>query len=89
MFESFNQWFEHFKILFTTTHPNPADSDDTNDIFVQARWEDYFRSSLRVYEKEHLFPSLLINYEDGLEEEDRDPNWLQKCLNMVLSSLLS
>ena len=34
MFESFDQCFEHFKVLVTTTYPDPANSDDTNDIFV-------------------------------------------------------
>ena len=51
MFESFDQWFEHFKILVTTTAPNLSNSDDTNDIFVQATWEEHFGSSLRMYEK--------------------------------------
>ena len=36
MFESFDQWFKHFKILVITTTPDPANSDDTDDIFVQA-----------------------------------------------------
>ena len=78
MFESFDQWFEHFKILVTTIASDPANSDDTDDIFVQARWEDYFGSNLRVYEKQHSFPSLLINYEDGSDDTDRDPSWLSQ-----------
>ena len=36
MFESFDQWFKHFKILVITTTLDPANSDDTYDIFVQA-----------------------------------------------------
>ena len=78
MFESFDQWFEHFKILVTTMAPNPANSDDTDDIFVQATWEDYFGSSLRVYEKKHMFLSLLINYKDRSDDTDRDPSWLSQ-----------
>ena len=78
MFESFDQWFEHFKILVTTTTPDPANSDDIDDNFIQATWEDYFGSSLRVYEKKHSFLGLLINYEDGSDDMDRDPNWLSQ-----------
>ena len=78
MFESSDQWFKHFKILVITTTPNPTNSDDTDDIFVQATWEGYFGSSLRVYEKKHLFPDLLIDYEDGSDDIDRDPSWLSQ-----------
>ena len=78
MFESFDQWFKHFKILVITTTPDPANSDDTDDIFVQATWEGYFGSSLRVYEKKHLFPDLLIDYEDGSDDTNRDPSWLSQ-----------
>ena len=53
--------------------------------------EEHFMSTLRVYEKKHPFPCLLINYDDGSyivndsdEDVDRDPYWLLKCLNMVL-----
>ena len=45
---------------------------------MQARWEEYFGSSLRVYEMKQPFPRLLINYEDGLDEVDRDPSWLSR-----------
>ena len=51
--ESRNQWYEHFKILVTTTFPNPDDSDDMDNILAQAEWEDYFGSSTRVYENKH------------------------------------
>ena len=78
MFESFDQWFKHFKILVITTTPNLANSDDTDDIFIQAIWEGYFGSSLSVYEKKHPFPDLLIDYEDGLDDTDRDPSWLSQ-----------
>ena len=50
MDESMNLWYEHFKILVTTTFPNPDDSDDMDNILAQAEWEDYFGSSTRVYE---------------------------------------
>ena len=87
MFESFNQWFEHFKILVTTTAPDPTNSDDTVDIFVQATWEDYFRSSLKVYEKKH-FPGLLINYEDGSDDKDKDPSWLSQMFEYGFVKLI-
>ena len=64
--------------MVTTTALDPTNSDDTDDIFVQARWEDYFGSSLRVYEKQHPFPGLLIHYEDGSNDTDRDPSWLSQ-----------
>ena len=64
--------------MVITTRPDPANSDDTDDIFVQATWEGYFGSSLRVYEKKHLFPDLLIDYEDGSDDIDRDPSWLSQ-----------
>ena len=73
MNESRNLWYEHFKILVTTTIPNPDDSDDMDNILVQAEWEDYFGSSSRVYENRHPFPGLLVNYEDGTDEDERDP----------------
>jgi len=74
--------------LVTTTYPNPANSDDTDDIFVQARWEEYFGSSLRVYEKKNLFPELIVNYEDGSNEEDRDPNWLSQMFEYGFIKLI-
>ena len=74
----FDFWFEHFMILITTTVPNPANSDDLSDILERANWEEHFGSSLRVYEKKHQFPGLLVNYEDSLNDADRDPNWLSQ-----------
>ena len=58
--ESRDLWYEHFKILVTTTFPNTDDSDDMDNILAQAEWEDYFGSSTRVYENKHPFPGLLI-----------------------------
>ena len=78
MFESFDLWFKHFKILVTTTILDPANSDDLDDIYAQAKWEEYFGNCLRVYEKKHPFASLLINYEDESDDTNRDPNWLSQ-----------
>ncbi|KAL0001508.1 hypothetical protein SO802_015289 [Lithocarpus litseifolius] len=67
------------QILVTTPYPDLDNSDDMRDIFAQATWEEYFGCSLKVYEKEHPFPSLLINYEDGPDEEDEmGPYWLSR-----------
>ncbi|KAL0010993.1 hypothetical protein SO802_006101 [Lithocarpus litseifolius] len=60
------------------TIPDPDDLDDGDNVFIQLDWKEHFGSSLRVYEKKHPFPSLLINYEDGEDEEDRDPDWLSQ-----------
>ena len=79
MFESHDQWFAHFKLLVTTHFPvYGEDSDDIDDIFLYTNWGDYFGCSLRVYEKKHSFPGLIINFEDWREEEDRDQSWLSK-----------
>ena len=78
MNESRNLWYEHFKVVVTTTFPNPDDSDDMDNILAQAEWEDYFGSSTRVYENKHPFPGLLINYNDESDEEERDPAWLSQ-----------
>ena len=90
MSKSFDLWFEYFKILVTTTIPDPANSDDISDILEQADLEDHFGSSLRVYERKHLFLVLLVNYDDGsdvansydnvldLDDVDRGPNWLSQ-----------
>ena len=78
MFRSFDLWFEYFKILITIAVPDPANSDDLSDILEQADWEEHFGSSLKVYEKKYPFPGLLVNYEDGSNVADRDPNWLSQ-----------
>ena len=78
MFRSFDPQIEYFKILITIVAPDPTNSDDLSDIQDQANWEEHFGSSLRVYEKKHLFPSLLINYEDGSDDANRDPDWLSQ-----------
>ena len=74
-----DQWFEHFKLLVTTHFPIfGEDSDDIDDIFIYTNWNDYFGSSLRVYEKKHHFPSLIVNFEDWTKDEDKDSSWLSK-----------
>ena len=35
MSRSFDLWFDYFKVLVTTTIPDPANSDDTSDILDQ------------------------------------------------------
>ena len=100
MFKSFDLQFEYFKTLVTTTIPNPANSDDLSDILEQADWEDHFGSSLRVYEKKHPFPSLLVNYDDGsdvannyddgsdLDDADSGPNWLSQMFEYDFIKLI-
>ena len=79
MTESHDQWFAHFKLLVTTHFlVYGEDSDDVDDIFLYTNWDKYFGCSLRVYEKNHPFPSLIVNFEDWIEDEDRDPSWLSK-----------
>ena len=84
MFRSFDLWFKYFQKLVTTTIPDPDELDESDNIFIQLDWEEHFGSSLRVYEKKHPFPGLLINYDDGSyaayddsdDDDDRDPKWL-------------
>ena len=74
--ESRDLWYDHFRVLITTTFPNPEFSDDMDEILSQAEWEDYFGNSTRVYENKHPFPGLLINYNNDPDEElqdDEDP----------------
>ncbi|KAL0014005.1 hypothetical protein SO802_001074 [Lithocarpus litseifolius] len=78
MFRSFDLWYKYFKKLVTATIPNPDDLDVGNNVFIQLDWEENFGKSLRVYENKHLFPDLLINYEDGSDEEGRDSDWLSQ-----------
>ena len=85
-------WFNYFKVLVTTAIPDPTNSDDISDILEQADWEDHFGSNLRVYERKHSFPGLLVNYDDGSDvvnnydngsnsdNADRSPNWLSQML---------
>ena len=55
--------------------------DEADNIFIQLDWEEHFGTSLRVYEKKHPFPGLLINYDDDSyvdvddsDDDDMDPN---------------
>ena len=65
MFRSFDLWYKYFKKLVTAIIPGPDKLDEYDNIFIQLDWEEHFGSTLRVYEKKHPFPGLLINYEDG------------------------
>ncbi|KAL0001911.1 hypothetical protein SO802_015692 [Lithocarpus litseifolius] len=83
MTESLDLWFRHFRILVTTRHPDPDDSDHVNDALSMSRWEAYFGNSLRVYERtKHPFPGLLVNFSDLPEDEEEDhqmnPHWLSQ-----------
>ena len=96
MFKSSDLWFRHFKILVTTAIPHPANSDDFSDILQQADWKEHFGSSLRVYEKKHPLPGLLVNYDHGSGiannyDEGSDSDDVRgvligssKCLSMAL-----
>ena len=78
MFRSFDLWYKYFKKLVIATIPDPDELDEFDNVFIQLDWEKHFRSSLRVYEKMHLFPSLLVNYEDGTNDDEKDPDWLSQ-----------
>ena len=75
MTESCDQWFRHFEIMVTIHFPALGADADTIDIAsILETWNQYFGSSHRVYEKQHPFPGLIVNYEDGADDEDRDPS---------------
>ena len=76
MSKSHDQWFAHFKLLVTTHFP--VYGEDSDDIFLYTNWGDYFGCNLRVYEKKHRFPGLIVNFKDWKEDEDRDQSWLSK-----------
>ena len=78
MFRFFDLWYKYFKKLVIATIPDPDELDESNNVFIQLDWEEHFGSSLRVYEKKNLFPGLLVNYEDGTDDEGRDPDWLSQ-----------
>ena len=85
MFRSVDLWFRYFKKLVTATIPDPDELDEGDNVFIQLDWEEHFGSTLRVYEKKHPFPGLLINYDDGSivandldDDDDRDPHWLSQ-----------
>ena len=85
MFRSFDLWFKGFKKLVTATIPNPDELDEGDNVFLQLKWEEHFGSTLRVYEKKHQFPGLLINYDDSSyiaansnDDDDRDLYWLSQ-----------
>ena len=85
MFRSFDLWFKGFKKLVTATILDPDELDEGDNVFLQLEWEEHFGSTLRVYEKKHPFPGLLINYDDSSyiaddsdDDDDRDPYWLSQ-----------
>ena len=79
MTESCDQWFRHFEIMVTSHFPVPGEEADPRaTASILAIWNQYFGSSHRVYEKHHPFPGLIINYEDGADDEDRNPSWLSR-----------
>ena len=94
MFRSFDLWFKCFKKLVTATIPDPDKLDEGDNVFIQLDWEEHFGSTFRVYEKKHLFPGLLINYDDGSIIANDSMMMMTgtltgfpKCLNMALSGL--
>ena len=78
LFRSFDLWYKYFKKLVTATIPDPNELDESKNVFIQLDWEEHFGSSLRVYEKMHPFRDLLVNYEDGTDDDEKDPNWLSQ-----------
>ena len=79
MTESSDQWFRHLEVMVTIHFPVLGQGANTIDIAsILETWNKYFGSSHRVYERQHPFPGLIINYEDGSDDEDRNPSWLSK-----------
>ena len=85
MFRSFDLWFKSFKKLVTATIPDVDELDESDNVFLQLEWEEHFGSTLTVYEKQHPFPGLLINYDDDSyiaddsdDDNDKDPYWLSQ-----------
>ena len=86
MFRSVDLWFRYFKKLVTATIPDPDELDEGDNVFIQLDWEEHFGSTLRVYEKKHPFPGILINYDDSSyiaddsddDDDDREPYWLSQ-----------
>ena len=83
MFTSFDLWSKYFQKLVKATIPDPNELDEVDNVFIQLDWEEHFRTSLKVYEKKHPFPGLLINYDDDSyvdvdvddsDDDDLDPN---------------
>ena len=78
MLRFFDLWYKYFKKLVTATILDPDELDESDNVFVQLDWEEHFGSSLKVYEKMHPFPGLLVNYDDGIDDDERDHDWLSK-----------
>ncbi|KAK9993761.1 hypothetical protein SO802_023464 [Lithocarpus litseifolius] len=102
MSESLDLWFRHLRVLITTRYCDPDDPDldyTTNlnytaeNALTVSRWEAYFGSCLRVYERvKHPFPGLLINYNDLLEDEEEhnqmNPHWLSQMFEYGFVKLI-
>ena len=89
MTESCDQWFRHFEIMVTSHFPVPGEEADPRvTASTLAIWDQYFGSSHRVYEKQHPFPGLIVNYEDGANDEDRNPSWLSKMFEYGFLKLI-
>ena len=82
MFRSFDLWFKGFKKLVSANIPNPDELDESDNVFLQLKWEEHFGSTLRVYEKKHQFLGLLINYDDSSYITDDDKLELY-CSNIL------
>ena len=75
MSKSRDQWFKHFKMMVTTHFPvYGEEQDDIETDFIRSIWNQYFGSSHKIYEKKHPFFGLIVNYEDGADDKDRDPS---------------
>ena len=89
MTESCDQWFKYFKIMVTSHFPVPGEvADPSTTAFHCKTWNQHFWGSLRVYEKHHPFPGLIVNYEDGIGDEDRNPSWLSKMFEYGFLKLI-
>ena len=57
--------------MVTSHFPVPGEEADPRvTASILAIWNQYFGSSHRVYEQQHPLPGLIVNYEDGAEDED-------------------
>ena len=89
MTESYDQWFRHFKIMVTSHFPVQGEEVDPSvTAFFCKTWNQHFMGSHRVYEKHHPFLGLIVNYEDGVGDEDRNPSWLSKMFEYGFLKLI-
>ena len=64
------------------------EADPSYTASILAIWNRHFGSSHRVYEKQHPFPGLIVNYEDGSDDEDRSPSWLSRMFEYGFLKLI-